>query len=231
MNDLRAASSTETIKILSDDDLDSTIPCVDDKVAEFSPARTCRFVVNWDERASRSESESEADETPGELFTHKYIPDGEPAPFSTSFHETEDEEEEGEEERTRRLQERGPPTTNHLVTWRAKTREVMITRQLHSTGSHSANRKMLTTERKTLNADRGIRQLRNVYLVTKGQLKKRHQILRRRIIRKGHKDKNHTKLFRLNAFADDCKTPIEEVPIEDESEYRPESFENRRLTL
>ena len=61
---------------------------------------TMPYTIGWDPRArsvSESESESESVVDMPELYSHKFIPDGDPAPFSSSFVEEEEEEEDEEE--------------------------------------------------------------------------------------------------------------------------------------
>ena len=54
------------------------------------------YILYDAERGASSGSESDDDCEHVELLTHKYVPDREPAPFSSSF--VEESEEEGEEE-------------------------------------------------------------------------------------------------------------------------------------
>ena len=80
----------ETLSAESDhepEELDDTLPYSYD----------IGYQIGYDAQApivESSESESESEDQ--ELLTHKFVPDGEPAPFSSSFVEEEEEEEEEE---------------------------------------------------------------------------------------------------------------------------------------
>ena len=85
MSDSDATLSAESDNELEQEDLDDTLPYSYD----------VGYRIGFDPQApiiESSDSESESENL--ELLSHRYVPDGDPAPFSTSFVEEEEEEEE-----------------------------------------------------------------------------------------------------------------------------------------
>ena len=75
----------------SNNDLDKTIPYAEDSVDEIDAPDSYRIIINDVECGGSSDSEIDESENV-QLFTHKFVPECEPAPFSTSFHGDEGDE-------------------------------------------------------------------------------------------------------------------------------------------
>ena len=123
------ADLDETMSTCSDGDgeLDATLPYslpYQDNDADDADDDNVGYRVQWEPPNEFETSESESELEDAELYTHKFIADKDPAPFSTSFVEYEGEEEEeaeGEDEDKRAPEGLRPDnlrvTFSNCVSW------------------------------------------------------------------------------------------------------------------